>query len=126
MENTNNAAVEAVLLKPERIMAATSSTLVCHLDCNGASTFCILIPAMLPVMLGIGQAFGLETLPIAITMQILRLSATFICPMTAALLLATGMADVPIRNHIKASALYVWSFSFLCLVFAIFIGLVPF
>jgi hypothetical protein len=26
---------------------------------------------------------------------------------------------------LKASALYVWSFSFLCLVFAIFIGLVP-
>ena len=80
---------------------------------------------MLPVMLGIGQAFGLEALSIAITMQILRLSATFICPMTAALLLATSMADVPIRNHIRASALYVWSFSFLCLVFAIFIGLVP-
>jgi CitMHS family citrate-Mg2+:H+ or citrate-Ca2+:H+ symporter len=80
---------------------------------------------MLPVMLGIGQAFGLEALPIAITMLILRLSATFICPMTSALLLATGMADVPIRNHIKASALYVWSFSFLCLLFAVFIGLVP-
>ena len=81
---------------------------------------------MLPIMLGIGQAFGLEALPIAITMQILRLSATFICPMTAALLLATGMADVPIRNHIRASALYVWGFSFLCLMFAIFIGLIPF
>ena len=80
---------------------------------------------MLPIMLGIGQAFGLEALPIAITMLILRLSATFICPMTSALLLATGMADVPIRNHIKASALYVWSFSFLCLLFAVFIGLVP-
>jgi CitMHS family citrate-Mg2+:H+ or citrate-Ca2+:H+ symporter len=81
---------------------------------------------MLPVMLGIGQAFGLEALPIAITMLILRLSATFICPMTAALLLATGMADVPIKSHIRASALYVWSFSFLCLLFAIFIGLIPF
>ena len=81
---------------------------------------------MLPVVLGIGQAFGLEVLPIAITMQILRLSATFICPMTSALLLATSMADVPIRNHIKASALYVWSFSFLCLLFAVFIELVPF
>ena len=80
---------------------------------------------MLPVMLGIGQAFGLETLPIAFTMLILRISATFICPMTAALLLATGMADVPIKNHIKASALYVWGFSFLCLLFAVFIGLVP-
>ena len=81
---------------------------------------------LLPVMLGIGQAFGLEALPIAMTMLTMRLSATFICPMTAALLLATGMADVPIRNHIKASALYVWSFSILCLVFAIFIGIVPF
>ena len=81
---------------------------------------------MLPVMLGIGQAFGLEALPIAITMQILRLSATFICPMTAAVLLGTGMADVPIRNHIRASALYVWGFSFLSLLFAVFIGLVPF
>ncbi len=81
---------------------------------------------MLPVMLGIGQAFGLEPLPIAVTMLILRLSATFICPMTAALLLATGMADVPIRNHIRASTLYVWGFSFLCLLFAVFIGLVPF
>jgi CitMHS family citrate-Mg2+:H+ or citrate-Ca2+:H+ symporter len=81
---------------------------------------------MLPVMIGIGQAFGLNALSIGITMLILRLSATFICPMTAALLLATGMADVTIRNHIKASAFYVWCFSFLCLLFAIFIGLVPF
>ena len=81
---------------------------------------------MLPVMLGIGQAFGLEILPIAITMLILRISATFICPMTAAVLLATGMAEVTIRNHIRASAMYVWSFSFLCLLFAVFIGLVPF
>ena len=80
---------------------------------------------MLPVMLGIGQAFGLETLSVAITMLILRLSATFICPMTAALLLATDMADVTIRDHIKASALYVWGVSFLCLLFAAFIGLVP-
>ncbi len=81
---------------------------------------------MLPVMLGIGQAFGLEVLPIAITMLILRISATFICPMTAALLLGTGMADVTIKKHIKASSLYVWSFSLLCLVFAAFIGLVSF
>ena len=81
---------------------------------------------LLPIMIGIGQAFGLNALSIGITMLILRLSATFICPMTAALLLATGMADVTIRNHIKASAFYVWCFSFLCLLFAVFIGLVPF
>ncbi len=52
-------------------------------------------------------------------------SVLFFGIMTAALLLATGMANVTIRNHIKASALYVWSFAFLCLLFAILIGLVP-
>ena len=81
---------------------------------------------LLPVMLGIGQAFGLEAQPIAITMLILRISFTFICPMVPAVLLSTGMANVTIKQHIKASALYVWLFSFLCVLFAIFIGLVPF
>ena len=81
---------------------------------------------MLPVMLGVGQSFGLDALPIAITMLILRISATFICPMTAALLLGTGMAEVSIKKHIKASSLYVWSYSVLCLLFAFFIGLVSF
>ena len=54
------------------------------------------------------------------------IAATVISLTRGKMLPATGMADVPIRNHIRASALYVWSFSFLCLVFAIFIGLVPF
>ena len=81
---------------------------------------------MLPVMLGVGQSFGLQVLPIAITMLILRMSATFICPMTAAVLLGTGMAEVTIKKHIKASSLYVWGFSLLCLLFAVFIGLVSF
>ena len=80
---------------------------------------------LLPVMLGIGQAFGLEALPLAITMLILRISATFLCPMAPAVLLGTGMADVTIKSHIKASALYVGCFSLLCLLFAAVIGLVP-
>lgn len=46
--------------------------------------------------------------------------------MAPAVLLGTGMADVTIKNHIKASAFYVWCFSLLCLVFAGFIGLVRF
>ncbi len=45
---------------------------------------------------------------------------------TAAVLLGTGMAEVTIKKHIKASSLYVWSFSVLCLLFAALIGLVSF
>ncbi len=45
---------------------------------------------------------------------------------TAAVLLGTGMAEVTIKKHMKASSLYVWSFSVLCLLFAALIGLVSF
>ena len=45
--------------------------------------------------------------------------------MAPAVLLGTGMADVTIKSHIKASALYVWCFSLLRLLFAAVIGLVP-
>ena len=54
------------------------------------------------------------------------IAATVISLTRSRMLPAMGMANVTIRNHIKASALYVWSFSFLCLLFAIFIGIVPF
>ena len=43
------------------------------------------------------------------------IAATVISLTRGKMLPATGMADVPIRDHIRASALYVWSFSFLCL-----------
>ena len=41
-------------------------------------------------------------------------------------LLGVGLADVDIKDHIKASFFYVWGFSILCLVFAIMIGLMQF
>ncbi|MGX8706831.1 MAG: citrate transporter, partial [bacterium] len=42
-----------------------------------------------------------------------------------ATLLGTGLAEVDIKDHIKASFMYVWGFSFLCMLFAIVIGLMP-
>ncbi|MBQ1356344.1 MAG: hypothetical protein IIY72_07690, partial [Solobacterium sp.] len=81
---------------------------------------------MLPVMIGIGEGFGVAALPIAIAMVVCRNCATFISPMVPATLLGVGLADVDIKDHIKASFFYVWGFSILCLVFAIMIGLMPF
>ena len=63
---------------------------------------------MLPVMIGIGQAFGVNALPIAVAMVVCRNCATFISPMVPATLLGTGLAEVDIKDHIKASFLYVW------------------
>ncbi|MBQ3272450.1 MAG: hypothetical protein IJI33_07685 [Solobacterium sp.] len=80
---------------------------------------------MLPVMIGIGEGFGVAALPIAIAMVVCRNCATFISPMVPATLLGVGLADVDIKDHIKASFFYVWGFSILCLIFAVMIGLMP-
>ncbi|MBR0130105.1 MAG: citrate transporter [Firmicutes bacterium] len=80
---------------------------------------------MLPVMIGIGQAFGVSAMPIAVAMVVCRNCATFISPMVPATLLGTGLAEVDIKDHIKASFLYVWGFSILCMVFAAIVGIMP-
>ena len=78
---------------------------------------------MLPVVIGIGQAFGVNALPIAVAMVVCRNCATFISPMVPATLLGIGLADIDIKDHIKASFLYVWAFSILCMVFAMIVGI---
>ncbi|MDO4357250.1 MAG: SLC13 family permease [Clostridia bacterium] len=80
---------------------------------------------MLPVMIGIGQAFGVDAMPIAVAMVVCRNCATFISPMVPATLLGTGLAEVDIKDHIKCSFLYVWGFSILCMIFAVIIGIMP-
>lgn len=81
---------------------------------------------MLPVVIGIGQGFGVDALPIAIAMVVCRNCATFISPMVPATLLGVGLADVDIKDHIKANFLWVWVFSILCMIFAIIVGIMPF
>ena len=81
---------------------------------------------MLPVMIGIGAAFGVNALPIAVAMVVCRNCATFISPMVPATLLGVGLAETDIKDHIKASFLWVWGFSILCMIFAIILGIMPF
>ena len=81
---------------------------------------------MLPVMIGIGEGFGVSAMPIAVAMVVCRNCATFISPMVPATLLGVGLADVDIKDHIKNSFLWVWGFSILCMIFAIILGIMPF
>ena len=80
---------------------------------------------MLPVMIGIGEGFGIAAMPIAIAMVVCRNCATFISPMVPATLLGVGLADVDIKDHIKCSFFWVWGFSFICMLIAIVLGLLP-
>ena len=78
---------------------------------------------MLPVMIGIGEGFGINAIHVAIAMVVCRNCATFISPMVPATLLGVGLADVDIKDHIKNSFLYIWGFSILCMIFAIIAGI---
>ena len=80
---------------------------------------------MLPVMIGIGEGFGIPALPIAAAMAVCRNCATFISPMVPATLLGVGLADVDINQHIKSNFLWVWGFSFICMIAAILFGIIP-
>ena len=80
---------------------------------------------MLPVIIAIGEGFGVAALPIAVAMVVCRNCATFISPMVPATLLGTGLADVDIKDHIKSSFLWVWGFSVACMIFAIVLGVMP-
>ena len=80
---------------------------------------------MLPVMIGIGEGFGIGALPIAVAMVVCRNCATFISPMVPATLLGVGLADVDIKDHIKNAFPWVWGFSILCLIFAVIVGIMP-
>ena len=80
---------------------------------------------LLPVLVSVGNQFGVNPAHIAIAMVVCRNCATFISPMVPATLLGVGLADVDIKDHIKASFLYVWVFSILCMLFAIVCGIMP-
>ena len=80
---------------------------------------------MLPVMIGIGEGFGIASLPIAVAMVVCRNCATFISPMVPATLLGVGLADIDIKDHIKNSFFWVWGFSILCMIVAIIFGIIP-
>lgn len=80
---------------------------------------------MLPVMIGVGEAFGVPAMPIAVAMVVCRNCATFISPMVPATLLGVGLAEVDIKEHIKSSFLWVWGFSLVCMLVAVAFGIMP-
>ena len=67
----------------------------------------------------------MQALPIAVAMVVCRNCATFISPMVPATLLGTGLAEVDIKDHIKASFMYVWIFSIICMLVGVLFGILP-
>ena len=81
---------------------------------------------LLPVLISIGDAFGVNPVHTAIAMVVCRNCATFISPVVPATFLGVGLAGVEIKDHIKHSFFWIWGVSLLCLLSGLIFGVIRF
>jgi CitMHS family citrate-Mg2+:H+ or citrate-Ca2+:H+ symporter len=81
---------------------------------------------LLPVLISIGNAFGVNPVHTAVAMVVCRNCATFISPVVPATFLGVGLAGVEIKDHIKKCFFWVWGVSLICLVSGIILGVIRF
>lgn len=77
---------------------------------------------LLPVLIGVGNQFGVDPAHTAITMVVCRNCATFISPVVPATFLGVGLAGVEIKDHIKNSFFWIWGVSIVCLISGLVLG----
>ena len=63
---------------------------------------------LLPVLISIGNQFGVNPAHIAIAMVVCRNCATFISPVVPATFLGVGLAGVEIKDHIRKCFFWIW------------------
>ncbi|MBE5978684.1 MAG: citrate transporter [Paenibacillaceae bacterium] len=81
---------------------------------------------LLPVLISVGNSFGVDPVHTAIAMVVCRNCATFISPVVPATFLGVGLAGVEIKDHIKNSFLWIWGVSLVCLVAGVALGVITF
>lgn len=81
---------------------------------------------LLPILIGVGDKFGVNPAHTAIAMVVCRNCATFISPVVPATFLGVGLAGVEIKDHIKTSFLWIWGVSIVCLVAGLLLGVLTF
>lgn len=81
---------------------------------------------IMPIVVGITSALGIDPMSIAIIMVVARNCATFISPVVPATLLGCGLSGVSIKEHINKSFFLVWGVSLICLSVGAMLGLIHF
>ena len=81
---------------------------------------------LLPVLISVGNQFGVNPAHIAIAMVVCRNCATFISPVAPATYLGIGLAGVEIKDHIKYCFGWQWGVSIVCLVAGLILGVIQF
>ena len=81
---------------------------------------------LLPVLISVGNQFGVNPAHIAIAMVVCRNCAPFISPVAPATYLGIGLAGVEIKDHIKYCFGWQWGVSLICLVAGLILGVITF
>lgn len=81
---------------------------------------------LLPILISIGNNFGVNPVHIGIAMVVCRNCATFISPVVPATFLGIGLAGVEIKDHIKSCFLWIWGVSLVCMVAGLLLGVISF
>ena len=81
---------------------------------------------LLPVLISVGNQFGVNPAHIAIAMVVCRNCATFISPVAPATYLGIGLAGVEIKDHIKYCFGWQWGVSIICLIAGLLLGVINF
>ena len=81
---------------------------------------------LLPVLISVGNQFGVNPVHIAIAMVVCRNCATFISPVAPATYLGIGLAGVEIKDHVKYCFGWQWGVSLICLVAGLILGVINF
>lgn len=81
---------------------------------------------LLPVLISVGNEFGVNPMHTAVVMVVCRNCATFISPVAPATWLGVGLAGVEMKDHIKNSFLWLWSVSICCLIAGVILGVIKF
>lgn len=80
---------------------------------------------IMPLVMEVGQSYGVDTLSTALTMVIGKNLALMVSPLVPATYLATGLANVELKDHMKFSIPWYWAISVIMIVIGVILQIIP-
>lgn len=80
---------------------------------------------IMPLVMEVGQSYGVDALNTALTMVIGKNLALMVSPLVPATYLATGLANVELKDHMKFSIPWYWAISVIMIGIGIIFQIIP-
>ena len=79
---------------------------------------------LLPLVIEVAKTYGITGMNVALTMILGKNVALLISPLVPATFLATGLAEVDLKDHIRFSFAWLFAISLIMLIFGVILGIV--